>query len=32
MWPLIKLQRELELEFLDRLGIPAEVRFVQHCE
>ncbi len=32
MWPLIDLQRSLELEFLARLGAPAEVRFVQSFE
>lgn len=31
MWPLIELQRNLELEFLSRLNIPAELRFVQDC-
>jgi len=29
IWPLMELERELELEFLARLGVPAEVRFVQ---
>jgi phenylacetate-CoA ligase len=29
MWPLGELQRQIESEFLARLGIPTEVRFVQ---
>jgi phenylacetate-CoA ligase len=29
MWPLGELQRQIEGEFLMRLGVPAEVRFVQ---
>ncbi len=29
MWPIMDLQREIEHEFLTRLSLPAEVRFVQ---
>ena len=29
IWPIMNLQREIEAEFLARLGVSAEVRFVQ---
>jgi phenylacetate-CoA ligase len=30
MWPIVGLQRQLQSEFLARLGVEAEVRFVEH--
>lgn len=30
MWPIVGLQRQLQSEFLTRLGINAEVRFIEH--
>jgi hypothetical protein len=29
IWPIMNLQREIEAEFLARLGVSAEIHFVQ---